>query len=72
MFQTVESVNVNKVDIDEVVEFNRELAIANIKRVVPQATTLEVSARTDWQMETFYSCLEEHITHQFTTNVFSH
>lgn len=72
MFQTVEIVNVNKVDIDEVVEFNRELAIANIKRLVPQATILEVSARTNWQRETFSSCLEEKITHQFSTNLLSH
>lgn len=72
MFQTVESVNVNKVDIAEVVGFNRELAIANIKRIVPQATNLEVSARTGWQRETFSSCLEEQITHQFSTNVLSH
>ncbi|OKH33576.1 hydrogenase accessory protein HypB [[Phormidium ambiguum] IAM M-71] len=72
MFKTADIVIVNKIDIAEVVGFNRELAIANIKRVAPQATILEVSARTGWQMETFYSCLETHITNQFSPNVFSH
>lgn len=72
MFKTADIVIVNKIDIAEVVGFNRELAIANIKRVAPQATILEVSARTGWQMETFYSCLETHITNLFSPNVLSH
>jgi hydrogenase nickel incorporation protein HypB len=72
MFKSADIVIVNKIDIAEAVGFDRELAIANIKQVAPQATILEVSARTGWQMETFYSCLEKHISHQVTTNVLSH
>lgn len=72
MFKTADIVIVNKLDIAEAVGFNRELAIANIKQVSPQANIIEVSARTGWQMETLYHCLEEHIAHQFIINVLHH
>ncbi|MBE9225047.1 hypothetical protein IQ264_06305 [Phormidium sp. LEGE 05292] len=57
MFQTAKSVIFKKVDIAEVAGLNGQLAIANTKLVVPQATILEVSARTGWQRETFRGCL---------------
>lgn len=69
MFRTADIVIVNKIDIAQAVGFNRELAIANIKKVALQATILKVSSRTSWQMETFYSCLKTYIDRQFITNL---
>lgn len=62
LFKTADVVIINKIDIAEAVEFNRELALENISRVVPQATILEVSARTGAGMETWYHYLETQIT----------
>lgn len=58
LYKTADVVIINKIDIAEAVEFNRELALANIKRVVPQATIFEVSARTGAGMEQWYDFLE--------------
>jgi hydrogenase nickel incorporation protein HypB len=57
LFKTADIVIINKIDIAEVVGFNRELAIANIQRIAPQATLFEVSARTGQGMETWYTYL---------------
>jgi len=57
MFKTANVVLINKIDIAEVVGFERESAIANIQRVAPQATLFEVSARTGQGMEAWYSYL---------------
>ena len=71
MFKTANIVILNKIDIAEAVGFDRELAIANIKRVAPGATILEVSARTGWQMENWYQCLAEHMAQRFSATVLS-
>jgi len=59
MFRTAQVVVVNKTDIAEAVGFDREAALRNIRRVAPQATILEVSARTGQGMTHWYAYLEE-------------
>ncbi|MEB3338231.1 MAG: hydrogenase nickel incorporation protein HypB [Leptolyngbyaceae bacterium] len=58
LFKSADVVIINKIDIAEVVGFNRELAIANIQRIAPQATLFEVSARTGQGMEAWYAYLD--------------
>lgn len=58
MFKSAHAVIVNKIDIAEVVEFDREKALKSIRKVAPQAEIFEVSARTGAGMEQWYSYLE--------------
>ena len=58
MFRTAQVVVVNKMDIAEAVGFDREAALRNIRRASPEATILEVSARTGDGMEMWYHYLE--------------
>lgn len=58
LYKTAHVVIINKIDIAEAVGFDRELALTNIQRVVPQAIIFEVSARTSAGMEQWYSFLE--------------
>lgn len=51
MFQSATLVIINKMDIAEAVGFDRDLAIRNIQAVAPQATIIELSARTDEGMD---------------------
>jgi hydrogenase nickel incorporation protein HypB len=46
MFQSAQVVIVSKVDLAEACEFDREAAMANVRRVAPAATIFEVSAKT--------------------------
>ncbi|MGI0487414.1 hydrogenase nickel incorporation protein HypB [Pantanalinema rosaneae CENA516] len=57
MFSTADIVMINKVDLAEAVGFNRELALANIRKVAPQAQIFELSARTGQGMEAWYTYL---------------
>ena len=66
MFKTADVVIVNKMDIAEVVGFDRATALNNIHRMVPQATIFEVSARTGLGMEQWYQYLEGRIAHAHT------
>ena len=59
MFRTAQLVVVNKMDIAEAVGFDRDTALRNIRRVAPEATILEVSARTGQGMAHWYRYLEE-------------
>jgi hydrogenase nickel incorporation protein HypB len=59
MFRTAQVVVVNKMDIAEAAGFDRDAAIRNIRRVAPEATILEVSARTGQGMAQWYAYLEE-------------
>ena len=59
MFRTAQVVVVNKMDIAEAVEFDRDAAVRNIRRVAPEATILEVSARTGQGMAQWYAYLED-------------
>jgi hydrogenase nickel incorporation protein HypB len=57
-FQSAQVAIINKIDLAEAVGFDRELALANLRRVAPQATILEVSARTGDGMEQWYRFLQ--------------
>jgi hydrogenase nickel incorporation protein HypB len=57
-FKTANVVLVNKIDLAEAADFNRQAALENIRRVAPQATVLEVSARTGAGLESWYHYLE--------------
>lgn len=59
MFRTAQVVVVNKMDIAGPVGFDRDAAVRNIRRVAPEATILEVSARTGQGMAQWYAYLEE-------------
>ena len=60
MFRTAQVVVVNKMDIAEAVGFDRQAALRHIHRVAPEATILELSARTGQGMADWYAYLEEH------------
>ncbi len=59
MFKSADVVIVNKIDIAEVVGFNREKALTNIQKMAPQAKIFEVSARTGEGMDSWYHHLTE-------------
>jgi hydrogenase nickel incorporation protein HypB len=48
---------VNKIDLAEAVEFNRESAIANIQQIASQAPIFEVSAKTGKGINSLYNYL---------------
>jgi hydrogenase nickel incorporation protein HypB len=54
MFQRAQVVVVNKTDLAAAVGFDREAALRNIRRVAPEATVFEVSAKTGQGMEAWY------------------
>ena len=60
MFKTADVIVVNKIDIAEAVGFDREAALANIRRIAPDAAILEVSSRTGQGMSRWYTYLEDH------------
>ncbi len=60
-FKSADVVIVNKIDIAEVVGFDREKAINNIKKIAPQATIFEVSARSGEGMELWYGYLKSQL-----------
>ncbi len=57
MFQSAQVVVINKTDIAGAVGFDRETALRNIRRVAPNAMIYEVSAKTGYGMEAWYSHL---------------
>ena len=59
MFKSADVVIVNKIDIAEVVGFDREKALSNIAKVAPQTSIFEVSARTGQGMENWYNHLRK-------------
>ncbi len=64
MFKTADVVIVNKMDLAEAVGFDRTTALDNIRRIAPQATVFEVSARTGLGMHEWYAFLEQRIGRQ--------
>jgi hydrogenase nickel incorporation protein HypB len=58
MFRSADVVIINKVDLAEVVEFNREIALTNIQKVAPQAKIFEVSAKKGHGMDLWYNFLK--------------
>jgi hydrogenase nickel incorporation protein HypB len=61
MFQTADIVVVNKIDLAEAVEFDREAALRAISDVAPGAQVVVVSAKTGVGMEAWYACLEHRV-----------
>lgn len=59
MFKTAQVILLNKIDIAEVVGFDREKAIANLQQIAPQATIFEVSAKTGAGMKSWYRYLQK-------------
>ncbi|MDB9313421.1 hydrogenase nickel incorporation protein HypB [Spirulina sp. CS-785/01] len=57
MFKSADVVLLNKVDIAEVVGFDRDKALMNIQKMNPQATIFEVSAKTGEGMQGWYDYL---------------
>src|ERR1035438_4741150 len=51
MFQSADVVLISKVDLDRVCDFNRETALANIRRAAPKARVFETSAKTGQGMD---------------------
>lgn len=46
MFKSAQIVVINKIDLAEAVDFDRDKAIANIQKIAPQAQIFEASAKT--------------------------
>lgn len=61
LFKTANVVIINKMDIAQVVEFDLQLAINNIKNIAPQAEIFTVSARTGEGMQQWYNYLQQKI-----------
>lgn len=57
VFRSAQAVVVSKIDIADAVGFDRDAALANLRRVAPGAAVLEVSARTGAGMEAVYALL---------------
>ena len=55
-----------KREMAEVVEFDREKALSNIRRVAPRAEVFEVSARTGKGMDRWYAYLDRLVGAQRT------
>ena len=51
MFKSAQAVIINKIDLAEAVEFERDKAIANIQKIAPQAQIFEISAKTGQGMK---------------------
>lgn len=64
VFKSADVVILNKIDIAEVVGFDRQTALDNIHNVAPQAQVLELSARTGEGISQWYDYLVSQITHQ--------
>jgi hydrogenase nickel incorporation protein HypB len=59
IFRTADVVVVNKIDIAEAVGFDRDKAMKNIHQAAPQATIIEVSARTGEGLDTWLTFLQK-------------
>jgi len=59
MFRSAQVVIVTKLDLAEAAGWDRQTALANLRRAAPAATILELSARTGSGMEAFYTLLQE-------------
>lgn len=57
MFKSADVVIINKIDIAEVVGFDRDKALNSIQKMNPHATIFEVSARTGQGMQDWYDYL---------------
>ncbi len=51
MFQAADAIVISKVDLAQACEFNRDQALASIRRIAPKARVFETSAKTGIGME---------------------
>jgi hydrogenase nickel incorporation protein HypB len=58
MFKTATLVLISKTDMAAAAGFDREAALANLRRVTPHARILELSARTGQGLEAWYAALQ--------------
>ena len=58
LFKSVDAVVINKMDLAEAVNFQREVAIANLRAIAPQAELFELSARTGQGLELLIAWLD--------------
>ena len=61
MFKSAHLVILTKIDVAEVLGCDRELAVANIRRMAPQAQVIELSARSGEGMAEWYQFLRNHL-----------
>jgi hydrogenase nickel incorporation protein HypB len=61
VFKGADAIVVTKIDIVEAVGFDREAAMANLRRIAPQAAIFELAARTGQGMEAWYAFLQERV-----------
>jgi hydrogenase nickel incorporation protein HypB len=59
MFQAADVIVLSKIDLAQACDFNRELALASIRRVSPKAKVFETSAKTGRGMEAWRDYLLE-------------
>ena len=59
IFQNADLVLLNKMDLAAAVEFNRSVALVNIRNAAPGARILEVSAKTGVGMDAWYSYIRD-------------
>lgn len=57
MFKSAQLVIINKIDLAAVIEFNRDQAISNIRKIAPQAQIFEISAKTGEGIDYLYTYL---------------
>lgn len=57
IFQGADLVLLNKMDLAEAVEFDRDQAVENVRKVAPRADLLEISAGKGKQLEDWFSWL---------------
>ncbi len=58
MFRSANVVIINKIDLAEAVEFNREIALTNLKKIAPQAKIFQVSSKKGHGMDLWYNFLK--------------
>jgi len=60
IFQVADVVVISKMDLAQACEFDRQMALANIKRAAPKARVFETSAKTGLGMDSWREYLAEH------------
>jgi hydrogenase nickel incorporation protein HypB len=58
IFKTADIVVISKIDLAEIVEFNRDLALQNIHQIAPQAKIMELSAKSGEGMSAWCNLIE--------------
>ncbi len=64
MFQAADVIIISKTDLAQACDFNRDLALASIRRVAPNAKVFETSAKTGAGMEEWRKYIQERHRHR--------